>query len=66
MVIVQRHHEGKCSLGTMMGGVAVGTGLFRKPLRCWLGDGGGVVLGCAGVPRRPQNGAWWETEGYHI
>ena len=51
MVIVQRHHEHKCSLGA----VAVGTGLFRKPLRCWLGDGGGVVLGCAGVPRRPQN-----------
>lgn len=55
MVIVQRHHEHKCSLGAVMGGAAVGTGLFRKPLRCWLGDGGGVVLGCAGVPRRPQN-----------
>ena len=32
-----------------MGGAAVGIGLFRKPLRCWLGDGGGVVLGCAGA-----------------
>lgn len=39
MVIVQRHHEDKCSLGAVMGGAAVGTGLFRKPL------GAGLVMG---------------------